>query len=66
MILLQIAMMSPSPEPMSPRLKKMSPKLKMLGPVCKQTVNLKTDFKTLYFSILKLKYSLSILKHNEG
>ena len=44
----------------------MSPKLKMLGPLCNQTVNLKTDFKTLYYSLLKLKYSPSILKHNKG
>ena len=41
-------------------------KLKMLGPLCNQTVNLKTDSKTLYYSILKLKYSPSILKHNKG
>ena len=39
------------------QLKKMSLKLKMLGPLCNQTVNLKTDSKTLYYSILKLKYS---------
>ena len=32
-------------------------KLKMLGPLCIQTVNLKTDSKTLYYSLLKLKYS---------
>ena len=48
------------------QLKKASPKLKMLGPLCNQTVNLKTDSKTLYYSILKLKYSPSILKQNEG
>jgi len=35
---------------------KKSSKLKMLGPFCSQTVNLKTDPKTLYYSILKLKY----------
>ena len=40
--------------------KKTSPKLKILGPLCNQTVNLKTDSKTLYYSILKLKYSPSI------
>jgi len=40
--------------------------LKMLGPLCNQTVNLKTDSKTLYYSILKLKYSPSILKRNKG
>ena len=38
----------------------------MLGPLRNQTVNLKTDSKILYFSILKLKYSPSILKHNKG
>jgi len=49
-------------------LKKMTTKLKMLGPLYNQTVNLKTDLKTLYYSILKLKYtwSPSILKHNNG
>ena len=36
------------------------------GSSCNQTVNLKTDSKTLYYSILKLKYSPSILKHNKG
>ena len=43
-----------------------SPQLKMLGPLYNQTVNLKTDAKTLYFSLLKLKYSPSIyLKHKK-
>ena len=28
-------------------------KLQMLGPLCNQTVNLKTDSKTLYYSLLK-------------
>ena len=43
-----------------------SPKLKMLGPLWNQTVNLKTDAKTLYYSLLKLKYSHSIyLKHKK-
>ena len=46
--------------------KKTGPKLKMFGPLCNQTVNLTTDSKTLYYSILKLKYSTSILKHNKG
>ena len=41
-------------------LKKRSLKLKMLGSLCNQTVNLKTDSQTLYYSILKLKYSSSI------
>ena len=48
------------------QLKKTNPKLKMLGPLCNQTVNLKTDSKTLYYSTLKLKRSPSILKHNKG
>ena len=39
-----------------------SQKLKMFGPLSNQTVNLKTDTKTLHYSILKLKYSPSILK----
>ena len=43
-----------------------NPKLKMLGPLCNQTVNLRADSKPLYYSILKLKYSPSILKHNKG
>ena len=38
--------------------KAVSPKLKMRGPLCSQTVNLKTDSKTLYYSILTLKHSL--------
>ena len=38
----------------------------MLRPLCNQTVNLKTDSKNLYYSILKLKYGPSVLKHNEG
>ena len=31
----------------------------MLGPLCNQSVNLGTDAKTLYYSLLKLKYSPS-------
>ena len=42
------------------QLKKKSPKLKMLGSLCNQTVNLKTNSQTLYYGILKLKYSSSI------
>ena len=43
-----------------PQLKnKTGPKLKMLGTLCNQTVNLKTDSKTRYYSILKLNYSIS-------
>ena len=33
---------------------------------CNQTVNLKTDSRTLYYSILKLKHSPSVLKHNKS
>ena len=40
--------------------------LEWLGPLCNQTVNLKTDPKTMYYSALKLKYSPSVLKHNKG
>ena len=61
-----VKIMSPSPEPTTPSLKRTSKELKMLGLLCNQTVNVKTDSKTLYYSILKLKYSPSILKHNEG
>ena len=70
MILLQIAMVSPGThlvknhESLSTtsesQLKRTNLKLKMLGPLCNQTVNLKTDSKTLYYcSTLKLKYSPS-------
>ena len=31
-----------------------------------QTVNLRTDSKILYYSILTLKYSPFILEHNKG
>ena len=38
----------------------------MLEPLCNQTVNLETDAKTLYYSLLKLKYSSSIYsKHKK-
>ena len=41
-------------------------KLKMLGPLCNQTVNMETDAKTLYYSLLRLKCSPSIyLKHKK-
>ena len=76
MILLQIAMVSPGThlvknhESLSTtsesQLKRTNLKLKMLGPLCNQTVNLKTDSKTLYHSILKLQYRPSILRHNNG
>ena len=36
-----------------------NPKLKMRWPLCK-TINLETDSKTLYYSILKLKDSPSV------
>ena len=43
-----------------------SPKLKILGPLCSQIVKLETDAKTLYHSLVKLKYSPSIyLKHKK-
>ena len=43
-----------------------SHKLKMLGPLCNQTVNLETDAKTLYYSLLRLKCGPSIyLKHKK-
>ena len=74
MTLLQIVMLSPgihllkimSPCPEPVKEKKMSLKLKMLGLLCNQIVNLKTDSETLYYSIIKLKYSPSILQHNNG
>ena len=44
--------MSRSPDPMSPSYKKTN---KSDGPLRNQAVNLKTDYKTLYYSILKLK-----------
>ena len=38
----------------------------MFGPLSNQTVTLETDAKTLYYSLLKLKYSPSIsLKHKK-
>ena len=40
--------------------KETSPKWKMIWPLCNQTVTLKTDYKTLYYSILTLKYTSSI------
>ena len=69
MILLQMVMVCSGTHPVKNResqLKKKSLKLKMLQPLCNHTVNPKTDSKTLYYSILKLKYSPSILKHNKG
>ena len=44
---------------------KNSTKRKTIGPLCNQTVSLKTDFKTLNYSVRKLKYS-PILKHDKG
>ena len=56
-ILLQIVMVSPRGTHLvknhESQLKKTSPKLKMIGPLCHQTVNQKTDSKTLYYSMLK-------------
>ena len=68
-ILLQIVMVCPGTHLVKnheSQLKKLSLKLKMLRLLCNHTLNLKTDSKTLYYSILILKYSPSILKHNEG
>ena len=37
----------------------------MLGPLCIQTVNLKTDSKTLYLQFTEIKYTPnSVVKHN--
>ena len=69
MILLQIVMVSPKTHLVKIHefqvqnqwvlvKKKMSLKLKMLGPLRDHTVNLKTDSKTVYYSLLKLKYIL--------
>ena len=64
MILLQIVMVSPGTHLVknheSQFKKKRSPRGKMLGCLCNQIVNLETDAKTLYYSLLKLKYSLAI------
>ena len=38
--------------------KSRSPKLKMLGPLYNQAVNMETDAKSLYYSLLKLKIVL--------
>ena len=38
----------------------------MIGLLCNQTVSLKTDSKTLYYSVWKSKYSPSILEHNKN
>ena len=56
-ILLQIVMVSPGTHLV--KKKEMSLILKMLWPLCNHTCtgNLKTHSKTLYHSILKLKYS---------
>ena len=62
-ILLQIVMVCPwihLVKNHESQLKKKGPKWKMLGSLCNETVNLKTDSQTLYYSILKLKYSSSI------
>ena len=49
-----------------PKKKPRIAKLKVHEPLCNQTVNLETDAKTLYYSLLKLKYSPSIyLKHKK-
>ena len=58
--------MRPSPKQMSPSLKKESGIENALAFVYNHTVNLKTYSKTLYYSMLKLKYIPSILKHIKG
>ena len=45
--------------------KKKSPKLKMLGPLCNQTVNLKTDSKTLYYSKM-INWNLNLVLLFQG
>ena len=59
-ILLQMVMVCPGTHLVKShesQLKKKSLKLKMLWLLCNHTVNPKTDSKTLYYSVLKLKYS---------
>ena len=69
-ILLQIVMVSESYNHESQsRTNESQLKKKKKGPNWKclsQTVNMKTDYKTLYYSILTLNYRPSILKHNKG
>ena len=72
MILLQIVMVSPGThlvknhESQFRKKKPRSPRGKMLGCLCNQLVNLETDAKMLYYSLLKLKYSVAIyLKHKK-
>ena len=79
-ILLQIVMVSPGThfvknresqsrisESQLKKKKKKKAKLKMLWPSCNQTVNLQRTPKLFaYYSILKLKYCPSTLKHNKG
>ena len=66
MVLLQIVLVSPGTHLVKSHEfqleKKKSRKLKMLGRLCNQTVSLKSDSKTLYYSTLKLKYSPSFFK----
>ena len=64
MVLLQIVLVSPGTRLVKShefQLKKKSRKLKMLVPLCNQTVSLKSDSKTLYYSTLKLKYTVVVL-----
>ena len=68
-ILLQIVMVNPGTHLVKnheSQLKNNKSEIENAWSFCHQTVNLRTDFKTLYFSILKLKYSPSILKYNKG
>ena len=63
-ILLEIVMVSPGTHLVknheSYRPEPVSSKLKTLGTVTRPSLNLKTDPKTLYHSLLKLKCSLSV------
>ena len=67
-ILLRIVMVSPGTNMVKSHDRvpvKKSLKLKMLGPLCNQTVNLRTDSKTLYYSILNVTTLRQQLKRGE-
>ena len=65
-ILLQVVMVSPGTHLVKNRECQSWPNESQLKINWNQTVNPKTDSNALYYSILKLKYSPSILKHNKG
>ena len=60
-ILLQIVMMSCGTH----LVKKHESQSRTIGSFGNHTVNPKTDSKTLYYSLLKLTYTPSIVKHNK-